>query len=74
MTKKYRERLKTMNAVTWKNIQIYAKQAKQHIAVYMYWGLEITAADIRANGGYTGELWQELKEWHAKRVDCVKSA
>ena len=61
---KYRAALKAMNETAWKNAKQYAAAKKQHLAEYMYMGLEITVTDIKRNGGYNGELWREISEMH----------
>lgn len=35
---------------------------------YVYMGLEITVNDIKANGGYNGELWQEISEMQKAKL------
>ena len=57
---KYAAQLKTMNKVTWDNLMSTSKETGVHPAECMYMGLEITADDIRDNGGWTGELWEEI--------------
>ena len=64
LNEKYMEALKTMNASTWANI----KAQPMHPAQYMYMSFEITVNDIKANGGYTGELWQEISEMHKAKL------
>lgn len=61
---KYRETMKRMNATTWKNI----KAKPQHPAQTVYMGLEITANDIRENGGWSGELFQEIEMMHKEKL------
>lgn len=65
---KYLNALKTMNKVSWENAKYYASAKKMHLAHYMYMCLEITENDIRENGGYAGELWQEIKEAHENKL------
>lgn len=61
---KYRETMKTMNTVTWKNIT----SRQQHPAQTVYMSLEITANDIRNNGGWAGELFQEIDRMHKEKL------
>ena len=35
---------------------------------YCYMSLEITVNDIKANGGYTGELWNEIRNAHENKL------
>ena len=51
LDEKYRATMKRMNATTWRNIT----SQPQHPAQTIYRGLEITAEDIRKNGGWNGE-------------------
>lgn len=65
---KYQEMLKNMNRVSWKNFEEQSKSQNKHMAELMYMALEITADDIRANDGWTGELWQEISEMHKAKL------
>lgn len=56
LNNKYLEDLKHINSTRWN----YIKSLPDHPAKTMYMGLEITVDDIKANGGYNGELWQEI--------------
>lgn len=70
---KYRELVKTMNSTTYRNFKERAEYENKHIAELMYMALEITEHDIKANGGYGGELYAELKAMHsAKQVASNK--
>lgn len=61
---KYRNFMKNVNRVTWQNII----SQKCHPAETIYKGLEITVNDIRSNGGWNGELWQEIKAMHESKL------
>lgn len=61
---KYREKMKKMNPVAWGNILAQPR----HPAQTIYMTLEITADDIRKNGGWTGELWQEIDSMHKSKL------
>lgn len=61
---KYRNFMKNVNRVTWQNIT----SQKRHPAETIYKALEITANDIRDNGGWNGELWQEIKAMHESKL------
>ena len=61
---KYEAMLKTMNITTWRNFKFRAKYEKKHIAELMYMSIEITEFDILENGGYKGELYEEIKQMH----------
>lgn len=65
---KYGEWLKKINKREWENIQFYASAKGMHIAEYMYMCLEITEFDIRANGGYGGELFAEVDGMHKQKM------
>ena len=65
--KKYKESLKTMNRTSWENVQLQSKESGIHPAQIIYMGLEITAFDIKENGGWNGELYQEIKQLHADK-------
>ena len=64
---KYLHHLKTMNKVTWENTKYYAAAKKMHLAKYMYLGLEITATDIKENGGWSGDFYREIKEMQQRK-------
>lgn len=64
LNSKYMEWLKKMNATEWENI----KNQPKHPAEYMYRCLEITVNDIRDNGGWNGELWQEIDNMHKAKL------
>ena len=38
------------------------------LAKYLYMGLEITANDIKANGGWNGELYNEIEQMHKEKL------
>lgn len=60
LSKKYQDALKNMNAVTWNNLKSASNESGKHIAQIMYMGIEVTANDIRDNGGWNGELFTEI--------------
>lgn len=68
LDKKYSEWLKKMYKREWENILSYAEAEKMHPAEYMYSCLKITEYDIRANGGYGGELYKEIVEMHQQKL------
>ena len=61
LDQKYREKLKTMHGSHWDVIKRDAAARKVHPAEIMYMALEITHNDIKQNGGYTGELWEDIQ-------------
>lgn len=70
---KYRELLKSMNSVTYRNFKARADCEGKHMAELMYMTLEITEQDIKAHGGYGGELYAELNNMHkAKQLASNK--
>ena len=65
---KYRELVKNMNGVTYRNFKARSEYENKHIAELMYMALEITQHDIKANGGYGGELYTELQAMHKSKL------
>ena len=65
---KYEAMLKTMNSTAWRNFKFRAEYEKKHIAELMYMAIEITEFDIRENGGYKGELYEEIKQMHEAKL------
>lgn len=65
---KYRELLKNMNDRTYENFKARAEYENKHLAELMYMSLEITEHDIKANGGYGGELYTELQTMHKNKL------
>lgn len=65
---KYRELLKNMNGVTYRNFKARAECENKHLAELMYMALEITEHDIKSNGGYGGELYADLQEMHKAKL------
>ena len=65
---KYAELQKLYNPVFWENAKYYAEAKKMPLPKYLYMGLEITVKDIKANGGYNGELWNEISQMHADKL------
>ena len=61
---KYRDFMKNVPYESWKWITSQTK----HPAEIIYRGLEITVNDIRKNGGFNGELWQEIKAMHESKL------
>lgn len=66
--KKYCERLQGMNRTAWKDVELTAQETKQHPAQVMYMNLTISEHDIRANGGYCGELFAEIDAMHKGKL------
>lgn len=66
--KKYCAMLKRITKVEWDYLMKRSKDRRWHPVKAMYLHTTITVDDIRANGGYTGELWQEIKEMHGKKL------
>lgn len=50
------------NRTWWSNAQYYADAQKMTLDQYCFMSTEITVDDIRKNGGFTGELYQEIKD------------
>lgn len=68
LDKKYREWLQKITKREWENIQYYASAKGMHPAEYMYMCLAITEGDIKANGGYGGELFTEIDSMHKQKM------
>ena len=66
--KKYEALQGLYNPVWWSNAKYYAEAKKMTLEQYCYMSLEITANDIKANGGYTGELWDEISKAHGAKL------
>lgn len=56
------------NPVWWSNARYYAEAKKMTLEQYCYMSLEITVNDIKACGGYTGELWSEITKAHEEKL------
>lgn len=65
---KYQNMLKRMNQVSWEDFKMQSKAQNKHMVELMYMSLEITVNDIRSNGGWTGELWQEISEMQKNKL------
>ena len=65
---KYSELQGLHNPVWWDNAKYYAGAQGITLEKYCYLSLEITVKDIKANGGYSGELWQEISEAHKNKL------
>lgn len=65
---KYETMLKNMNARTWQNIKARSEYENKHAAEIMYMMIEITEFDIKANGGYNSELYNELRTMHKNKL------
>ena len=65
---KYKTWLKNMTPREWRNLNEQAEHTNKHIVEIMFMALEITEFDIKANGGYKGELWQELHQMHQDKL------
>ena len=66
--KKYREWLKRMRESDWEQIKQNASAGKKHPAEYVYMCLEITVNDVKKNGGYTSDLWKEIRDMHSNKL------
>ena len=66
--KKYDELQNLHNLVFWENAKYYAEAKKMPLAKYLYMVLEITANDIKANGGWDGELYDEIQRMHKEKL------
>lgn len=65
---KYEDLQGLYNPVWWNNAKYYAEAKKMPLEQYCYMSLEITVKDIKANGGYTGELWMEISKAHQSKL------
>ena len=64
LDQKYRTMVKTMSEVQYRLTKERVEKEGKHMAQVMYKAVEITANDIRDNGGWTGELWKEIDAMH----------
>ena len=68
LKQKYMDRLANMWPNDMKRIEEYSASVNQHPAKTMFMALEITEHDIKRNGGYTGELYAEIREMHQSKL------
>lgn len=68
LNRKYAERMKNISSKGWQSVKEQAEVKKLHPAEVIYLSLEITEYDIKANGGYSGELWEEIKRLHQSKL------
>lgn len=65
---KYRTAMLTMDERKWARLKEEAEFYKVNPSEILYMCFEITAYDIKANGGYNGELYINIKEMHEKKL------
>lgn len=65
---KYQELQSMYNPVWWSNAEYYANAKKMSLEQYCYMSLSITEKDIKENGGYNGELYNEIKTAHENKL------
>lgn len=68
LQQKYEKLQGLYNPVWWNNAKYYAEAKKMTLEQYCFMSLEITVNDIKANGGYSGELWSEIKAAHENKL------
>lgn len=68
LNEKYLNKMKNISEREWKCVQEAAACKKVHPAEILYRSFEITQNDIKANGGYNGELWNDIKDMHSKKL------
>ena len=66
--KKYREKLASIRNREREYVKEIAEFKKISPAQVMFMGLEITEHDIKANGGWGGELYNDLTQLHAQKL------
>lgn len=65
---KYRDKMATITEREWRRITEDAALTKKHPAEIIYMGFEITEHDIKANGGWHGELHNDLLRMHEQKL------
>ena len=65
---KYRDKMLNMAEREWGRIKEQCDFSGKHPAEIIYMGLEITEFDIKANGGYKGELYDDIRKMHEKNL------
>lgn len=68
LDKKYMALLGSIRESDWNNIKECSAEKNWHPAKTMYMALQISEYDIKENGGYTGELYAEIKEMHRNKM------
>lgn len=68
LKQKYMNRLANLGPFEMKRVEEISASLNQHPAKTMFMALEITANDIKKNGGYTGELYAEIQEMHKSKL------
>ena len=65
---KYREKMLTITEREWKRVKEDAEYSKKHPAEILYMSFEITENDIKNNGGWYGELHNDLLKMHEQKL------
>ena len=65
---KYREKMANITKREWERVKENAENNKMHPAQFMFMCFEITANDIKNNGGWYGELHSDLLQMHAQKL------
>lgn len=68
LNQKYLDWLKRMRKHEWNDIMIRSAEQKVHPAEYMFECLEISVSDIKANGGFNGDLYNEIEAMHSEKL------
>ena len=65
---KYREKMLTITEREYKRLNEDATYSKKHPVELLYMGFEITEHDIKQNGGWYGELHNDLLKMHEQKL------
>ena len=65
---KYRENMLNMSKREWERIKENCEYSGKHPAEVIYMSFEITEFDIKANGGYKGELYDDICKMHSAKL------
>ena len=65
---KYRNAMLNMDERKWARLKAEAEFYKKNPSEIMYMGFEITAYDIKTNGGYNSEFYLDIKDMHERKL------
>jgi hypothetical protein len=65
---KYREKMLNITEREWKRVKEGSEYLKMHPTEIIYMSFEITEYDIKNNGGWYGELHNDLLKMHEQKL------
>ena len=65
---RYCDKMLNMTEREWKRIKEICEYSGKHPAEVVYMAFEITEFDIKANGGYKGELYEDIRRMHENKL------